>query len=95
MSNLNVWNMALSKERELDHGWRRLEQGRHLEEAIARTRPPEHSGRGLWRRVWPAIAGRPRQLRGQVVALARGEDRGQADHVVRTAPENALGAPSS
>jgi hypothetical protein len=79
MSNLDVWNMALSKERELGRSPRRQAQNRHLEDAIAQTRRLERERRGLLQRLWHATIG----------GLER---RGTGSHLPHHAPDGGVGA---
>ncbi len=72
MHNLEVWNMVLSKERERDRDWRRLEQGRLVQEAIARSTRSEQSRRGILQRTWH-VTNSTRHCRWHWARLGRSE----------------------
>lgn len=91
MSPLDIWIMIQSTERELALRPRRLARRRHLDEAIARSMPPEHARQGLLGRAWHAITGGPRHLRPRVAALSGGDKRDQAESVAPTAGEAGFG----
>ena len=58
MGNLYVWTMALRTEHEVAITPRRLEQGRQLQAATARSGPRKRLRRGDLRCHWHAVVGR-------------------------------------
>jgi hypothetical protein len=76
MSNLEVWNMALSKEHELNVSPRHLERSRQLQAATVRSGLRKDVRRGALERRWHAIIDRVSFRRAPVDRIEPAEVQG-------------------